>query len=146
MRLLPLVLLRHDERVKQAYEAWRARAVRYEEAGEFTEAGAMRFLFESSVQLNQLVRELKLERYQSWLPSMLSFEFHRYLESAPRVEVTIPKDAWGKGWPCAEKRTQPPRGSRAVRDVVLSAQGQTAAGLEGFASTGVHRARRREGV
>ena len=45
MRLLPMVLLRHDSRVQRAYDVWRARAERYEDAGAFTEAAAMSFLF-----------------------------------------------------------------------------------------------------
>ena len=95
MRLLPMVLLRHDARVQRAYDEWRARAVRYEEAGQFTEAAALRCLFEDSLQLNALVRELKLERYQRSLPQMLRWEFQRALEGASRVEVTVPKGlAW----------------------------------------------------
>lgn len=95
MRLFPHVLLRRDERVQHAYDLWRARAVRYEEAGQFTQAAALQFLAESSVQLNALVRELTLQRYQTWLPAMLLHEFHRELEGAPHVAVTLPKNlAW----------------------------------------------------
>jgi hypothetical protein len=42
MRLLPLVLLRHDDRVQRAYTDWQARIVRSEDVGEFTEAAALR--------------------------------------------------------------------------------------------------------
>lgn len=109
MRLFPMVLLRHDVRVQHAYDVWRQRAERYEDAGRpewlrsrqlanagpCTEASALRFLFESSVQLNALVRELKLQRYQSWLPAMLAQEFHRTLEGASQVDVTLPTGlAW----------------------------------------------------
>jgi hypothetical protein len=90
MRLFPMVLLRHDARVQRAYEAWRRRAEHYEDAGQFTEAAAVRSLFEDAVQLNALVRELKLQRYQSWLPTMLRWEFQRALEGASQVEVALP--------------------------------------------------------
>lgn len=90
LRLFPMVLLRHDGRVQDAYDIWLARAIRYEEAGPFTEAAGLRSLFEDSIQLNTLVRALKLERYQSWLPQMLRWEFQRALEGAPHVEVTLP--------------------------------------------------------
>jgi len=101
MRLLPMVLLRHDSRVQRAYDDWLARAVRYEDAGDFTDAAVLRCLFEDSVQLNALVRELKLQRYQSWLPKMLRWEFQRALEGAPRVDVTVPE---GHGWATRGKR------------------------------------------
>jgi hypothetical protein len=87
--LLAHVLLRHDARVQAAYDVWRARVIRYENAGQFTEDAARRSLVEDAVQLNALVRALGLERYQSWLPNMLHWEFHRALERGARVEVTI---------------------------------------------------------
>ena len=98
MRLLPAVLLRHDPRVQRAYELWRVRAIGYEEAGQFTLAAALQSLFEDSVQLNALVRELNLERYQSWLPVMLRWEFQRQIEGAPTVDVTVPE---GASWAAA---------------------------------------------
>ncbi len=101
MRLLPRVLLRHDSRVQRAYDDWLARVIRYEDAGQFTEDAAMRCLYEDSVQLNTLVRELKLQRYQRWLPMMLRWEFQRALEGAPRVEVTVPE---GLAWAMPGKR------------------------------------------
>lgn len=95
MRLLPMILLRHDARVQRAYGDWLARTVRYEEAGDFREAVLFLSLYDDSVQLNALVRLLKLERYQSWLPTMLRWEFQRALEGAPRVDVTVPEGlAW----------------------------------------------------
>ena len=106
MRLLPMVLLRHDARVQRAYDAWLARAVRFEDAGQFTEAAAMQSLFEDSVQLNALVRELKLQGYQSWLPQILRWEFQRALEGVPTVEVTMP---WGLEW---ATRGKAPKGQR----------------------------------
>ena len=90
MRLFPMVLLRHDPCVQQAYEVWRRRAEQYEDAGQFTEDAAFTSLSQDSVQLNALVRELKLQRYQSWLPVMLRWEFQRALEGAPHIEVTLP--------------------------------------------------------
>ena len=101
MRLLPMVLLHHDARVQRAYEDWLARVIRYEDAGQFTEAAGLRSLFEDSVQLNALVRELKLQRYQRWLPHMFRWEFQRALEGAPRVEVTVPE---GLAWAMPGKR------------------------------------------
>ena len=95
MRLLPLVLLRHDDRVQRAYTDWQARIVRYEDVGEFTKAAALRSLFDDSVQLNALVRALGLRRYQRWLPHMLRWEFQRALEGADRLEVTVPQ---GLSW------------------------------------------------
>lgn len=88
MRLFPMVLLRHDDRVQRAYDIWLARAGRYEEAGQFTENAALGSLFADSVQLNELVRTLHLQRYQSWLPAMLRWEFQRAIEGAPQVVVT----------------------------------------------------------
>ena len=110
MRLLPLVLLRYDDCVQRAYTDWQARIVRYEDVGEFTEAAALQSLFDDSVQLNGLVRELKLQRYQRWLPTMLRAEFQRALEGAPRVEVTVPA---GLDWAKPGKRPGAARARRA---------------------------------
>jgi hypothetical protein len=112
MRLLPTVLLRHDSRVQRAYDDRLARVIRsrvqrayddrlarvirYEDADEFTEVAASRSLYEDSVQLNALVRELKLQRYERWLPMMLRWEFQRALEDAPRVEVPSLKGSPGR--------------------------------------------------
>jgi hypothetical protein len=101
MRLLPMILLRHDPRVQRVYAAWVARAVGYEERGQMTEAAGIAHLFASSVELNALVRALKLQCYQTWLPAALLWEFSRCLEGAPKVDVTVPE---GLPWPTSGKR------------------------------------------
>jgi hypothetical protein len=68
MRLLPLVLLRHDDRAQHTYADWQARIVCYEDAGVFTEAAALRSLVDDTAQLNALVCALKMQRYRRWLP------------------------------------------------------------------------------
>jgi hypothetical protein len=112
MRLLSMVLLRHDPRVQRAYADWLARAEAYEDVGEFTEAVAWRALFEDSVQLNALVRDLQLQRYQRWLPKMLRWEFQRALEGAPRVDVTVPD---GLAWAMRGKRPKQRPGPKGFR-------------------------------
>jgi len=106
MRLLPLVLLRHDPRVKRAYDQWLARTCRHEEAGDFTEPALLLASLEDSVQLNALVRDIGLTEYQTWLPRMLRWEFQRYLEGAAAVEVTVPD---GLAWSGALAANRPKR-------------------------------------
>ena len=106
MRLFPMILLRHDPRVQRAYEVWRQRVAQYEDIGAFTEAAALRCLYEDSVQLNALVRELRLTPYHRWLPQMIRWEYQRALENAPQVLVTVPEGlAWAS---CGKQPKQRP--------------------------------------
>jgi hypothetical protein len=50
MRLLPMILLRHDTRVQRAYDPWHKRVVRYENGGQFSEAAVLQCLVDDVVE------------------------------------------------------------------------------------------------
>lgn len=94
------VLIRADPRVKRAYAVWQERVAAGEQQAQLDGADledlVAREIVAEFLQMRALVAELGLERYKSWLPRALSFEFARRL--GIEIDDFIPPAdaAWAK--------------------------------------------------